>query len=371
MNFIIRRETLLYNLNNASKAISNKVQMPGLTGILFNVRQDRIILTTSNNDISIQCTIDKDFTTQETGNFVLQGKYLIEIIKKITAEEIEFKSYEGNTIKILAGKSVFTLNELAIDSFPKINFEYSNIKFNIEVINLKQIIKKTSFAISPSESRVILTGVALSTKNNYLEFVATDSFRLARKRILFDKDLPEISIVIPGKSLDELNKILEESEGLIEINCSSTKAMFVYDNLLFQTRLINGVFPNIETLIPNNYSLSIKFDREKLLETIDRVSIFVTNELSNVIKLSFNQEGYVEFSSNSNELGGAIEEITPLSYSSNEKIEVSLSSRYLLEALRTFDSREVSMNFTSEVKPITVTGEFDHNLIQLILPLRA
>lgn len=371
MNFIIRRETLLYNLNNASKALSNKVQMPGLTGILFNVKQNEIILTTSNNDISIRCTIDKDFTVQEEGDFVLQGKYLIEIVKKITSDEIEFKSYEGNTIKLLAGKSVFTLNELSLDSFPKISFEESNLHFDIEVINLKQIIRKTSFAISPSESRVVLTGVSLATFDNTLEFVATDSFRLSRKRIIFDKPLPEIKVVIPGKALDELNKILEESEGNIEIHCSSTKVLFKYDNLMFQTRLINGVFPNIESLIPDKYLLSVKFDKEKLLETIDRVSIFVANELSNVIKLSFYPSGIVEFTSNSNEIGGAVEEIVPISYSSNIKIDVALSSKYLLEALRSFDSKEISINFTSEVKPITITGEYDYNLIQLILPLRA
>lgn len=371
MNFIIRKETLLYNLNNVSKALSNKVQMPGLTGILFNVRKNAIILTTSNNDISIRCFINKDFEVQEEGDFVLQGKFLIEIVRKISSEEIEFKLFEENAIKLLAGKSVFTLNSLSLDSFPRIDFDDSPLNFNIEVINLKQIIRKTSFAISPSESRAVLTGVALSTFMNTLEFVATDSFRLARKRIIFEKELPSIKIIIPGKSLDELNKILEESDGIIEIHCSSTKVMFKYENLLFQTRLINGVFPNIESLIPDKYLLSITFDKEKLLETIDRVSIFVANELSNVIKLTFSPNGNVEFSSNSNEIGGAVEEIIPISYSNEAAIEVALSSKYLLDALKSFDSKEISLNFTSEVKPITITGEYDHNLIQLILPLRA
>lgn len=371
MNFIIRRETLLYNLNNVSKALSSKVQMPGLTGILFNVRQSQITMTTSNNDISIKCVIDKDYKVQEEGDFVLQGKYLIDIVRKMTSEEIEFMSYEDNSIKILAGKNVSTLNELSLDSFPRINFEESELKFNIEVINLKQIIRKTSFSISSSESRVVLTGVSITTSGKTLEFAATDGFRLSRKRIIFDNELPEISVIIPGKSLDELNKILEESEGNIEINCSSTKALFKYDNILFQTRLINGKFPNIESLIPSSYLLSVKFDKESLLETIDRVSIFVANELSNVIKVSFNPNGTVEFSSNSNEIGGAVEEVTPLYYSDNVKIEVALSSKYLLDALKSFDSKEVSINFTSEVKPIAITGEFDYNLIQLILPLRA
>lgn len=371
MNFVIKRETLLNQLNIASKALSNKVQMPGLSGILFDVQTNCITLTTSNNDISIKTIINSNFKVSEIGSFVIQGKYLIEIIKKITAEEVEFVSYENNTIKLLAGKSVFTLNELSLDSFPTISFDEGNLSFEIDSINLKQIIKKTSFAISTNESRVVLTGVALSINKNVLEFVATDSFRLARKQITFNKEMPDIKIVIPGKSLDDLNKILDENEGTVKVSCSTNKALFTFENILFQTRLINGVFPNIETLIPQSYQLTVKFDKDKLLETIDRVSIFVSNESSSVIKLSIQSNGTVEFSSTSNEVGAAVEEITPLDMTNAVSIEVALSSKYLLDALRTFDSKEVFINFCNVIRPITITSEHDHNLIQLILPLRA
>lgn len=371
MNFQIRKETLLYNLNNVSKALSNKVQMPSLTGILFNIKKDEVRLTASNNDISIQTIITKDFSTSEEGSFIVQGKYLLEVVRKITSDEIEFISFEENTIKLLAGKSVFTLNELQIDSYPNIQFSDSQINFTIDAINLKQMIRKTSFAISTSESRVVLTGVSLKTKGNVLEFVATDSYRLARKQIEYSKELPEIKVVIPGKSLDELYKILEDTEGAIEIHCSSSKILFKYQNLLFQSRLINGIFPNIETLIPEKYLLSLKFNKEELISAIDRVSIFVSNELSNIIKLNINNHNSVEFSSSSNEIGGAVEEVSLLSKSSEVNFEVAFSSKYFLDALKTFDSKEVTLNFTGEIKPITVEAEYDHKLIQLILPVRS
>lgn len=370
MKFTIRKDTLLSNLNNVSKALSSKIQMPGLTGILFSVKDEAIKLTTSNNDISIQVEIKKDYNVFEEGDFIVQGKYLIEIVKKLNTSEIEFASFEENSIQIFTGKSVFNLNALQLDSFPKISFDDSNIKFDIDAINLKQIIRKTSFAISPNESRVVLTGVSLSTKGQKLEFVATDSFRLARKQIIFETELPEIKIIIPGRSLDELNKILEEGEGNIEIHCNSSKILFKYQNILFQSRLINGVFPNTESLIPEKYGLSVKFNKEELISTIDRVSIFVNNEISNIIKMSINSDK-VEFTSSSNEIGGAKEEITPLDITSNTNFEVSVSSKYFLDALRTFDSKDVVINFTGEVKPLTIVGEYDRNLIQLILPLRS
>lgn len=370
MNFTIRKATLLYNLTNVCKALSTKVQMPGLTGILFVVNKNSIELTTSNNDISIKVNISQDLEVMEEGRFVIQGKSLIEIIKKINSDEVEFLSYEENTIKIMAGKGVFTLNELQLESFPNIEFNTTQCNFQIDALNLKQIIRKTSFAISPSESRLVLTGVSISTNKNLLEFSATDSFRLARKQIFFENELPTLKTIIPGKSLDELNKILEESEGIVDIYASSSKILFKYQNLLFQSRVINGTFPNVEAIIPDKFCLTVKFEKDKIIETIDRVSIFVYNENSNIIKLIINDDGNVELSANSNEIGGAVEEIVPLSISSKTPFEVAFSSKYLLDALKTFDSKEIEMNFTGEIKPMTITGEFDRNLIQIILPLR-
>lgn len=371
MNFTINRDVLSQNLSYVSKALSNKIQMPGLTGILFNVSKKEIILTASNNEISIQTTIKKDFTVVEGGNFLVQGKFLIEIIKKLNATDVDFISFDENTIKILAGKSVFTLNCLSIDSFPMISFDNSDVKFTIDTPNLRQIIRKTVFAISNNESRVVLTGVSLKAKDNVIEVTATDSFRLARKKLEFDYNFPEINIVIPGKSFEELNKILEGNFDIVEIHCSSSKILFKIDNILFQSRLIEGVFPKIDSLIPTKYVNKLQFSKEDLTSIIDRVSIFVNLEQSNIIKLSINTNGTVEFTSISNELGAAREEATPISSDINETMQIAFSSKYLSEALRTFDDDKVEVKFTGEIKPFVITSEKDKNLIQLILPVRA
>ena len=371
MNFTINRETLSQNLNIVSKALSNKIQMPGLTGILFNVKKDKIILTASNNEISIQNVIKSNFSVIEEGDFLIQGKFLIEIIKKITSNEVDFSDFDGNVVKIIAGKSVFTLNCLQLESFPLISFDESDIKFTLDSINLKQIIRKTVFAISNNESRVVLTGVSLKAKNNKIEVTATDSYRLARKEIIFDYNFPEVNIVIPGKSFEELNKILEDNQEIIEISCSSNKILFKIGETLFQSRLIEGVFPKIDSLIPSKYLNTIVFNKEDLISVIERVSIFVTNELSNIIKLSINTNGLIEFASISNELGAANEEIQSISGEINSNMQIAFSSKYFLEAIRSFDSENVEVNFTGEIKPFTLTSKKDINLVQLILPVRA
>lgn len=370
MNFTINKECLLMNLNNVSKALSNKIQMPGLTGILFNVKKNEIVLTASNNEISIQATIKENFNVVEEGSALISGKILLEIIKKLTSETVDFISFEENTIKILSGKSVFTLNCLPLESFVQISFDNSNIVFTLDAINLKQIIRKTAFAISNNESRVVLTGVSIRTDGKNIEVTATDSYRLARKKLAFDYDFPEINIVIPGKSFDELNKIVEDGKEILEIHCSSTKVLFKYKNILFQSRLIEGVFPKIDSLIPTRYANCITFDKEDLMAAIDRISLFVANDISNIIKLCVNTDGVVEFMADSNELGAAKEEITPVSMTSNNPIQIAFSYKYFLEALRSFDDEKVSINITNELKPFTLTSEKDINLVQLILPVR-
>lgn len=371
MNFSIDRECLLFNLNNVSKALSNKIQMPGLTGILFNVQKDAIVLTASNNEISIQVSIKENFNTIEEGSALISGKLLLEIVKKLTSNKVDFITFEENSVKILSGNSVFTLNCLPIESFIQISFDNSNINFTLDAINLKQIIRKTAFAISNNESRVILTGVSIKTEGKTIEVTATDSYRIARKKLVFDYDFPEINIIVPGKSFDELNKIIEEGTDLVEIHCSSTKVLFKYRNLLFQSRLIEGRYPVIEQVIPKKYTTSITFNKEELIAAIDRISLFVATDISNIIKLAINSDGKVEFMANSTEYGAAKEEITPVNSTNITPIKIAYSYKYFLEALRSFDDEQVSINIQSEIKPFTLTSEKDVNLLQLILPVQA
>lgn len=372
MNFTINRELLLQNLTHVSKALSAKVQMPGLTGIKFNVSKNELLLTASNNEISIQAKIinDKDLLVKEEGEFVVQGKYLLEIVRKINSKDVDFISFEDNAIKILADKSNFTLNCLQNDSFPAISFADSALHFTMDALNLKQLIRKTTFAISLSESRPILTGVSLVSNQSGIEVVATDSYRLAKKSIK-TVGYPDINAVIPGRNLDELFKILEDNNENVEIHCTSTKALFKYQNLLFQTRLISGVYPNVDVLIPSKFITNITFDKEQLISSIERVAIFVTNEMSNIIKLTLTNEGNVELSSITNQIGDAKDEITPLDCTDVFPLEIAFSAKYFLDAIRAFDSQKITIHFTGEIKPFIITGEKDVNLIQLILPVRA
>jgi len=372
MKFKINRLSLLQNLNHVSKGLSNKPQMPILTGIKLDIKERNILLTASNFDISIQANINdvSTFDIEETGTVVLPGKILLEILRKTEAEEIMFTSFEENTVKIIAGRSNFTINTMEKDVFPYISFEGSSNFINIDALNVKQIIKKTSFATSTSEAKMILTGVSLSTRNSVIEAVATDSFRLAKKYLITENQNPDINVIIPSKNLEELNKILEDCEENVQIFFLKTKILFKYKNILFLSRLIEGTFPNTSSLIPNEYILSVTFNKNDLIASIDRASLFNTVESPSTIKMVISEEK-VEVKSITNEIGGTIEEIIPVSISNKCNLQIAFSSKYFLDAVKSFDSNEITIHITGEIKPFIITGDYDVNHVQLILPTRS
>lgn len=371
MKFTINRDLLLQNLTSVSKALSTKVQMPVLTGIKFEVKKDCILMTASNNEISIQALVkaNEQLLVEEEGNFLAPGKYLIDLVRKTESKDIDFIGYEDNSIKILANKSNFTLKGLDNDNYPIISFDNSPTFITIDSINLKQIIRKTTFATSLSEARVILTGVSFQTNKEKMQVVATDSFRLAEKTLIFDHEYPDVKVVIPNKSLEELNKILEETDEVVEIHFTKTKALFKYRDLLYQTRLLEGTFPNTDSLIPTQFLTSVTFNKNELISAIERVSIFSNMEVSSIIKFVLNADKTAEISSKT-EIGDAKEELLPLKCDNGMAFQIAFSSKYFVEALRSFNSTEVTIHFTGEIKPFIITGEYDHHLVQLILPVR-
>jgi DNA polymerase-3 subunit beta len=371
MKFTINRDLLLLNLMNVSRALSTKAPMPILTGIKIEARDNSLFLTASNNEISIQSLIQdrRLLKIEEEGVIVVPGKYFIEIVRKTESKDIDFAVFEENIVKILADRSNFSLNALEKDNFPIISFNDSETVIKMDVGNLRQIIRKTTFATSLSESRVILTGVSFSVDGRKLEVVATDSFRLAKKFMFLENEF-FVSVVIPSKSLDDLNRIVDEVDNMVEMHFSPTKALFKYKNLLFQTRLIDGTFPNTSNLIPTDFLTSVKFNKNELISSIERASLFTNYDVANIIKLTIHNDKTVEIASTNNEIGAVKEEINLLECSKALDFQIAFSSKYFLDALKSFDSTEVTVHFTGEIKPFIITGEYDVNLTQLILPVR-
>lgn len=370
MNFTIDRDLFMKNLNNASKALSTKTPMPILTGIKLEALGDSLVITTSNSDISMRVEISGEgLTIDAPGTIVVPGKYLLEIVKKVGSKSIQMFSSDDNLIKIISGKSDFTLNGMETENYPQINFVETSDPISLLLLDFKNLIKQTTFATSFLENRPILTGLNFDFEGNKMRCVATDSYRLAQKEITLEKEYDKLNIIVPGKALDELNKILDDMKEHVLLFVEENKILFKYKNILFQSRLLEGTYPKTTGLIPTEFSVQIKFNKQELMTTIDRAAL-LNQGSSSIVKLNIRPDKIVEISSTSSEIGKAVEEIAPIDDVVGPALKISFSAKYFLEALRVFDSSEVEVNFTGEIRPFIIKGDLDKDLIQLILPVR-
>ncbi len=372
MRFSISKQTLLQVLNDVAHGLSYKTPMPVLTGIKIDAFMDTLTFTTSNREISVQVKLEKEdsFEIEEDGTCVVPGKYFLEIAKKIEEDKINFVLFEESTIKITTDKTDFTLVALDKEAFPIISFNKIGNPITIKGNVLKKAIKQTNFAAGLSEARMILTGVCFEINNNQLDIIATDSYRLAKKHIVLDKEYNHTKINIPNKALEELEKILTDSEEPIEIYLISNKALIYYKGISFITRLIEGNYPDTSALFPKEELTKLVFKKSELLSTVDRVALFTNMDSSNIVKVVIKANKAVQIASSNNEIGRVIEEIIPENVPNINNFQTAFSAKYFLEALKSFEGNNVEIRFTGEIKPFIITSNKEDGLIQLILPVR-
>lgn len=281
MNFTINKEVLLNNLLVAQKALSTKTPAPYLQGIKLEIYQNELIMITSNSDISIKLSLkDESLHVESVGEVLIPGKYFVELIRKLDGDVISLSAVDDNVLKIVAGKSDITLNMLNVDDYPHIDFIVNDNPIKIESKVMKSIIRQTTFATSAIENRPILTGVNIRVDGERLVAIATDSFRLSQKVIDVPTNLDNMNVVIPGRSLDELFKILELNLDEILIHLNHKSILFEYGNILFQSRLLDGNFPETSRLIPVEFPIVIKFNKNDLFVAIDRAALLSSRETS-------------------------------------------------------------------------------------------
>ena len=373
MKFSIKKELLLDALNKVSKAISTKNLIPVLAGVKFELKKKKLVLTASDNDITIQTTIeatnDEDFKIENEGSIIIQGKYILDIVRKLPEEFINIEVIDDLKILIYTDNSEFNLNGISESEYPNIGLEESKKKIDVTAGTLKSIVYQTAFASSNEESKPVLTGINFNIVGDILECNSTDSYRLARKVIHLDKSSEEnYNIVIPSHNLLEFTKILGSDEEIVELHVFSNKILFKTGNLKFESRLINGTYPNTSNLLPEDSMMVISTNLNDLYNVIDRVSILTSDKEKNIVTLETNGNTLI-LKSSSAEIG-RVEEKMAIQKNNSEDIKISFSAKYMMEALKSFSTEMIDLHFVGEIKPILIKSSEDDSLTQLVLPIR-
>ena len=367
--FIIKQEILLESLYHTSRAISPRNLIPILTGIKFELNEDGLYLSASDTDISIRCLIpiDKIEEVKEFGSIVIGGKYIVEIIKKLPNENITIEVMDGQKMIVSTANTEFNLNGINSNEFPNLDLEETKEPIMLKAGLIKKIISQTFFATSKNESRPILTGINFRIDGNLMEVIATDSYRLAKKSIQLDRVIDNIiNMVIPGKNLLELDKIINDEKENLELHIFDNKILFKYKDILFLSRLLSGTYPATSSIIPNEFNVQVVCSCNGLFNMIDRASLLTSDRDKNTIKLELKHQEMV-ISSNSPEIGMVQEKMF---VDSQDEIAISFSSKYMLDCIKSFETENVTLYMNNDNSPIIIKSNEDESLVQLVLPIK-
>ena len=372
MKFKIKRELLLEALNKVSKAISTKNLIPVLSGVKFELKKKKLILTASDNDITIQTIIesntDDEFNIEKEGSIVIQGKYILDIVRKLQDEYINIEVIDELKILIYTDNSEFNLNGINKNEYPNISLEESKKKIVLDADIFKDIVNQTSFAASHEETKPVLTGINFNIVGDVLECNSTDSYRLARKVINLKTESEEnYNVVIPSHNIVEFSRIIGDNEK-VELHIFNNKILFKTGNIKFESRLINGTYPNTSNLLPDDSLMTVSVNLEDFYNVVDRVSILTSDKEKNIVTLETNGD-VLTLKSSSAEVGRVEEKMT-IKKDNKEDIKISFSAKYMMEALKSFSTETVDINFVGEIKPILIKSKDDETLTQLVLPIR-
>ena len=370
MKFSVSKKELLNALNLSVRAISANTPLPALSGIKFIVGLDELTLISSDSNISIKTVINANDDTNtlsisEDGDVIIDAKNLLDMVRRIDNDKIYFETIDGTLIKIYGDKSEYKINGMRAFEYPDINFESNVDSFELNTKLLGDIISETAFACSDKETtKPVLTGVNLRANGNILYINATDSYRLASKTVDLNEEL-YFNITIPVKYLNEVYHSLNEEEK-VNVYIDNQKILFKFKDSLIQTRLLDDAFPETSRLIPNDFSQVLTVDSNKLLKAISNSS-FIKSDGKNVIKLTIDNEK-VDIDS-LNQAVSYHDEVEVINYTGNP-IEISCSGKYLEDALKAFNTNEIKLCFSGELKPIIIKDDNNKDLIQLVSPVR-
>ena len=368
MKIVCYKENILKAINSVVKGVASKTTMPILEGILIQTNDNEIKLTTYDLEIGIEYVMECE--VEEQGSTVVNAIMFSEIIRKLPDTEIHITLNDKNLLEIECEGSLYklaTMNPEEFPELPKIEVENS---IEIDQTLLKNMIRKTIFAVSNEESRPIFTGCLFEIENNKLTVVAVDGFRLALRSIFLNKQSNNFKAVIPGKTLNEVNKILLDSFEPVKIGVSKNQALFEMDNCKIVTRILDGEFLNYKNVIPSNWETRIKVNKNNIQNSFERISLISSSSVEKEKKYPVKIQvdiGKVTISC-TNQTGDDKEEL----YVSTEgkNLEAGFNPKYFLDSLKVIEEEEVYIEFGTSISPCLIKSVENKEYTYMILPIR-
>ena len=349
-----------------SRAINPKATNPILEGIKIVATEDELTLSATDLELSIEKKIKAE--VKQEGETVVPGRFFGELVKKLTNENIELRLVENNTLKIRYTDSETTVQCLPVYEFPNLKKLENSSFFGIQKRALKNLITKTVFSVAADDTRPVLTGCLLEVAGESIKAVALDGYRMAVYTEKVQDNTLEQSVVVPARSLNEIAKLLDDTENLVEVHFQDNFIMVNLDGCLITTRLLEGEFINYKQIISPSFETSIKINRRGLEGALERASLLSKIGHNNLVQFDI-QDNNLCITSRS-EIGNIRENLT-IAHEGRELI-IAFNARYFMEALRTINDEFVVVKFNQAQNPCVICpceNDVEKNLY-LNLPVR-
>lgn len=358
----IGREALLNGLQIVQNVVTNRTTLPILGNALIQAEEGKLIISTTDLDTGIRATVDAEVS--KPGSTTLPARKLFSIIKELPSPDLALEVDSKQNTTITSGASFFRIMGLPEEDFPAFPKPEGAKLFKMKQSAFRDMLKRTSYAVSTEESRYVLNGVLLSFKENKLTMVATDGRRLA----LVDQELEfpkssEADVILPSKAVQELQRILKGDEEMT-ITLSDTQIAFDLGSVYLVSKLIEGNYPNYQQVIPAEAKVKVKIPREHLLNAVHRVAL-LSSEKSNSVKLSFSANK-LDITANTPEVGEAKESLT-VDFAADD-LTIAFNPVFMMDPLRNIGTEDISFDFIDELSPGVI--KYDNSFLYVIMPMR-
>lgn len=366
MKFDCSTDQLLQNLNVVQRGVAVRSTILALQGIKFFAVDNSLILTGTNSEIGIQAIIPANVS--EEGELVLGANFILDIIRRLSGETVYFETTSDTNLKVDSQLSEFNINYLTTEEYPPFPHIDEEYELEMDSETFKHLIHSVSFSVAVAEHIPILLGIKMEIKGDQITLVALDGYRLAVNKGKLDEPIrDDVSVVVPGKSMMELDKMLSGRSGKINIRFSRTQIFFEFDTILFVSRLMEGEFLNHDRIIPKEKTTEVILERRLLLESCERAALMSREGKSNLIGLEFDIDKLKI--SGSGDVG-AVNDIMPVE-KKGANLTISFNPKFLLEALRAIHDNKIRMEFTTSVSPgVIYSLDEKKEYTYLILPVR-
>lgn len=368
MKFTCSKKDLNDALNAVSRAVAVKPQIPVTAGVYMKAEGSSLELQANNFSLGIVSKIPVN--TEEPGEIVVAGKFFLEIIRKLSGDNVIISYQPGESVvSIQSESSAFTLLAMNANDFPKVRTQDVINSFKIKTATFKNLIRKTAFSTASDEDRPIFTGCCLEINGNSVTMAATNTHRLAIMKEHIPENLGEMRFIIPATTLRELARIADAStpDSFVNVDCSNKNIAFTFDNVFMTSRLIEGQFPPYERVVPASSDIFATMKISEISAAVDRVAIISNENEHNTIRFIFSHDG-IEISATSPEAGKAVEHID--AQIEGGDLDISFNVKYISEVLKILDAEECKFAMTKPLAPIDVREVGNDDFIYVVTPVR-